>query len=667
MATPLRLTVFEGDQLVAEHRFEQKSIRLGRSETADVRLDDPGVGRLHAVIDATPDARGYELIEMGYSPDGTRVNGERVTKHALQHGDVVSLGRFRIEIGLDEMPAELVADTQDVVVAEPDPAATPDLTDEPVEGDRGIRSPAEVASSGMGPEDTSSTLPVPEPVPGPPMTPPAGYPPPGHPAMWMPPPVPNNLASASVPEEHRALEVKLIWAGRTVLETLNLTEEPRLTMGDERKVTGFGPLQRVVRCDLEVPSRGLPAKTHVLARRIGTAGTTYQLDLPPGLVGRIERADGTVVPLELLYAGQRGGEPDGTGGTRYLLPAEETVYLGYASLVIQLRYVRRTRMAPVPFFERVNYVWANVLLLALFFHVLAIGSFLATPEQALDLTDELHQRRNRFIETRLALVERERKEGGNFLDKLKSGPADKAKGKEGKAGRQDATERHERMASKGKPDEREQARRAMDRLLGLGAKGAAASLLGGNGAGGEVERHLGNLRGRELGDARGLGGLGTRGTGIGGGGLSMTSVGVGELGTRGKGGGGEGGLDYGEGAARLGGKRERDVEITAGRAIVRGSLSKEIIRRHIQKNRAKIRYCYERELQRSPGLFGKIATEFIIDASGRVTEARVKQNTMGVEEVGRCVTAKLRTIKFPKPKGGGIVVVNYPFLFKASG
>ena len=707
MAQPLKLTVLEGDDVVSEASFEQPSVKLGRWDSADLRIDDDRVNRLHAVINAVNGS--YELLDMG-SAHGTVVNGERISKRRLAHGDQIGLGRFRVEVGLDAQAQ--AATTADVV----------EVHDEPVNlaGVSGLHeAPAPSAATPTVSPGSAGRAPppVPDPVeataaggPSAPWTPgqaaygvapvaPAaaplaqsGVPAAGHPAApldpalaapvpvaahpsghgapfapWAAPPsVPNNLASASVPDDQRALEVKLVWAGGTVLETLNVTDQPRVTMGDEKKVSGFGPLQRLIRCDLEVPSRGLPGRSHVLARRQGRVGATYLLDLPPGLVGRIERADGTAVPLELIYAGQYGGQPDGAGGAQYLLNAEETVYLGYESMVIQLRYVRRTRLLPVPVMERINYAWANILLLAAFFHVATIGSFIATPDPAVQLTDELDRGRNRFIETRLALVEKKKQEGGNLLKKL-TGPAEKAKDRQGRAGKKSAKKANERLASKGKPDEREQARRALDKLIGLGGKGARTGLFGGRGLGGELESAMGGLRGREVGDARGLGGLGTRGTGIGGGGLSTTSVGIGKLGTAGRGGGGIGGAGYGAGAASLGGKRERDVEITAGQAIVRGSLSKEIIRRVIEKHRAQIRYCYEKELQRSPGLYGKVATEFIIAASGEVSAAKVKQSTMSVPEVGRCITAKIRTWRFPKPKGGGIVVVNYPFLFKASG
>ena len=40
---------------------------------------------------------------------------------------------------------------------------------------------------------------------------------------------------------------------------------------------------------------------------------------------------------------------------------------------------------------------------------------------------------------------------------------------------------------------------------------------------------------------------------------------------------------------------------------------------------------------------------------------------MGDANVEKCVDDRFLTILFPKPKGGGIVAVNYPLLFKSAG
>ena len=67
--------------------------RIGRSLTADIRLDDPTVSRRHAMI-CRQDARVRVLDDR--SLNGTCVNGERVEWHDLADGDELIVGRYRL-------------------------------------------------------------------------------------------------------------------------------------------------------------------------------------------------------------------------------------------------------------------------------------------------------------------------------------------------------------------------------------------------------------------------------------------------------------------------------------------------------------------------------------------------------------------------------------------
>jgi hypothetical protein len=57
----------------------------------------------------------------------------------------------------------------------------------------------------------------------------------------------------------------------------------------------------------------------------------------------------------------------------------------------------------------------------------------------------------------------------------------------------------------------------------------------------------------------------------------------------------------------------------------------------------------------------------VINETGAVSTSQVASTTMNSATVETCVASRVRTWIFPKPKGGGQVVVQYPFVFKAAG
>ncbi|MFT2612731.1 AgmX/PglI C-terminal domain-containing protein, partial [Escherichia coli] len=74
-----------------------------------------------------------------------------------------------------------------------------------------------------------------------------------------------------------------------------------------------------------------------------------------------------------------------------------------------------------------------------------------------------------------------------------------------------------------------------------------------------------------------------------------------------------------------------------------------------------IRSCYERELNKTPDLVGKLTVEFDIGEKGVVLRAAVKINELGNRAVGECLTARLKTWRFPEPPTNEVVTVAYPF------
>jgi glyoxylase-like metal-dependent hydrolase (beta-lactamase superfamily II) len=94
----------------------------------------------------------------------------------------------------------------------------------------------------------------------------------------------------------------------------------------------------------------------------------------------------------------------------------------------------------------------------------------------------------------------------------------------------------------------------------------------------------------------------------------------------------------------------------------RGSLDKEIIRRVIRRHINEVKSCYEKELATKPTLAGRIMVQFTIAASGKVVASVVQDSTMDNSRVETCTVEAVRGWEFPKPIGGGIVIVSYPFV-----
>lgn len=103
------------------------------------------------------------------------------------------------------------------------------------------------------------------------------------------------------------------------------------------------------------------------------------------------------------------------------------------------------------------------------------------------------------------------------------------------------------------------------------------------------------------------------------------------------------------------------ADVVSGAPTLVGPLSKEEIASTIKRNLASINACFE---QAGPGTQGKVAVRFTIAATGEVSEAVVAEQTVQDERLAACVVGVAKTWKFPKPRGGGQVVVTYPFLFK---
>jgi pSer/pThr/pTyr-binding forkhead associated (FHA) protein len=83
-----------------------KTVQIGRGQRTAVGLNDPQVSRIHCQINL--EGANALLTDSG-SVGGTWVNGERVTQHLLQPGDIIRVGETQFSFQWshsDEKPTE---------------------------------------------------------------------------------------------------------------------------------------------------------------------------------------------------------------------------------------------------------------------------------------------------------------------------------------------------------------------------------------------------------------------------------------------------------------------------------------------------------------------------------------------------------------------------------
>lgn len=79
-------------QNMAEYNMSKERYTIGRLPDNDVRIDNPTVSGHHSLI---INILNDSFLEDLNSTNGTYVNGKLIKKHALQHGDVVTVGKHQ--------------------------------------------------------------------------------------------------------------------------------------------------------------------------------------------------------------------------------------------------------------------------------------------------------------------------------------------------------------------------------------------------------------------------------------------------------------------------------------------------------------------------------------------------------------------------------------------
>ena len=87
------------------------------------------------------------------------------------------------------------------------------------------------------------------------------------------------------------------------------------------------------------------------------------------------------------------------------------------------------------------------------------------------------------------------------------------------------------------------------------------------------------------------------------------------------------------------------MEMTA--LTIEGSIEESLIQRVIRRNASQIRYCYQRVLNRNPGLRGQTHINVVIGQKGRVSDATATSSQTDFSDVSRCIAGRFRRFRFP--------------------
>ncbi|NVB37839.1 TonB family protein [Pseudenhygromyxa sp. WMMC2535] len=691
----LTLKIFRADELVDTKTLSQDVIKIGKLKSSHLCLEDEAVARMHAVIEVS--GNDVRIIDLG-SATGTVLNGAPIDKNAsVSQGDVLTFGPYRVEISS-------IADAQAVA---PAPAAAAPVAASPsTPPPRPVAAAAPMAAAAppiqidVGAVEVQDGRQVAEVV--------AMY---GRTALDVAHVGQVKSRKASAPIFMGIGGIMLV--GGLALFGYEVTQDwesysNELREAKQAKMTeptkpgaGTGALglglallgmipfvagamrlseKTVVDYTIgeghnavfHVPPQGLPDS--VAFPLVRSSGGEFALNFTKDMSGEVTLDGQTLSLEELVSSGRAGGS-----GSHYSFPMPRGVQgkVNYQDITFHINTVNPGAVVAGrgdvdwPFWAYVG----GTAVIGITFYLL----MRSIPDDllAISLEDgDGEPAYARFMHQPDETKEEEPppEEETEASDDAAGGTGQRHAGEEGKMGKPSSKSKSGLYAMKGPKNAVPQMARNFDPdmaarsagILGVMQQQGGSFLASPHGGafavGNDDEDVWGGLTGSEVGEAYGVGGLGLVGTGRGGGGTGEGTIGLGNTGLIGKGGGGGSGSGYGRGSgAGFGGRGKRVPKVRQAKAKVQGALDKDIIRRIVRAHINEVRSCYNAGLTKDPNLQGRVAVNFVITGTGKVGSAVVQESTIKDKSVGNCIAKAVKRWKFPKPRGGGNVIVTYPF------
>lgn len=619
----LELQVFDGDKLIVRQNFDQSKVVIGRILSADFRVPDARVSRIHALLERLDDG-SIRITDLA-SSHGTTVNGERVIERVVGPADDLRIAGLKLNMAysfVEDAPVgprsePVSAPVQQVSAASPSVQASaapaPPSSSAPVV--KVNRDPTVIRSL----KDSASSRGVLE-------------------------------ASSHSTEE---LEVTVYW-GETVLNIDHFRNRSKTIRIGETEGNDYIVASHVLPKQFDFIKVGkgrAEIKMHPSMRgsaRVGGKLLQFEQGAESAIPPSVEISRDDIAKIQVgsvhfffMFVGKppaiRRDAIFDQGKLFWFLQILFSV-LGLAAMVLAGLYKAPIEGRVKEFPERFRKVIVQT------YKAQAKPAVVGEKAQTGQSTPNAQE------------VKTEAKAGGN------EGAGAREKGEEGKrgsttstktAGVTNKTTRTPRKKPNPKPVETpSESILSTLKNSGISQKVARAS-------GQESLNEAFSGVGGSTGSSAGTGGSGLQGGGKAGGG---TAVGVGGLGTSGFSGGAQG-----QGAGSLPGKGETAISTESMNVYVLGSLSREEIERVVNAHRNEIRYCYDQELKRNPGLNGKVTMKWTIVDGGLVDGARVKENTTGAASLANCIAGSLKDWRFPSPAQGSKAEVEWPWVFKPRG
>lgn len=707
---PVVLRIHKKDVLIGVKQFVDSQIVMGRQADVQLPLDGDGISVIHCALEEREGQ--WHLADLG-SESGTKRNGETVLDTSLESGDVIEIGEFKIEfyIGVPKpkaappaapstapvQPKPVIPVEAPIPVAAPKPAPAPKPV--PVSAPKPV-TPAPVAVPNV-PVTASPAFskPVERPtvdivtgnldtVAARPMRPTSksrGSAKKKGRKTFAPPSRFQNVKEFVKPTKGSVVEVVLAWRER-VIGTYSFSEKKIITIGSQPT------------CDIPVPIMGARLRRAPIVK-VDQPATVFIL---PEATGEVVRGQTSQPFAELSRLGRltRQGEV-----SAITLEQGELVKMDVGDgISIIVRYVGEApKPLMAPFFDLTTSEITGVVLAMALVMVLWLYMYLYSPAKPLVPEASLDEPLRTAViivkptpippppppepvkvevqatppptpppvvkstpspvkqvvqqkETKAVSVVAKKDPGVSANaapTRNKTGPRTQTSVKQG-----GAIKTTDSKASQVQSKSKDASKAGIFSTFGGG--GANNQLSGSTTGSGELAGLSANATGKSgMNENRAGEGLGsvTKDTGVGGTGKSLEGI-AGGISTSGRGGGNSG---YGTGG--LGGKVGVKVIPGGEGEAFSGTIDKEAIRRVIRANERIIRACYERELNRTPDLVGKLTVEFDIGEKGVVLRAAVKVNELGNRAVAECLTSRLKTWRFPEPPTNEVVTVAYPFAF----